>query len=128
MKNSDCICQNISQNENGTLLFAGQDTTALANTYGTPLYLMDEDRIRQLCRTYRRGVQKGFGDNAKVYYASKAASFKQMYRIMMEEGLGVDVVSAGEIHTAVSVGFPMEKACFHSNNKTEADRRNYNEG
>lgn len=121
MKNSDCICQNISQNENSTLLFAGQDTTALANAYGTPLYLMDEDRIRELCRTYRRGVQKGFGDNAKVYYASKAASFKQMYRIMMEEGLGVDVVSAGEIHTAVSVGFPMEKACFHSNNKTEAD-------
>lgn len=121
MKNSDCICQNISQNENGTLLFAGQNTVDLAAKYGTPLYLMDEDRIRELCRIYRRGIQKGFGDNAKVYYASKAASFKQMYRIMMEEGLGVDVVSAGEIHTAVSVGFPMEKACFHSNNKTEAD-------
>ena len=121
MKHNDFLCHNITATEDGTLLFAGQDTTKLAAQYGTPLYLIDEDRIRELCRIYKNGVQKGFGDNAKVYYASKAASFKQMYRIMREEGLGVDVVSAGEIHTAAMAGFPMEKACFHSNNKTEDD-------
>lgn len=121
MKHNDYLCHNVTTTENGTLLFAGQDTTKLAAQYGTPLYLMDEDRIRELCRIYQSGVQKGFGGNAKVYYASKAASFKQIYRIMREEGLGVDVVSAGEIHTAVAAGFPMEKACFHSNNKTQND-------
>ncbi len=117
----DCICSNISANNNGTLLFAGQNTEQLAAQYGTPLYLMDEDRIRQKCRAYLNGARRGFGENVKICYASKAASFKQMYRIMREEGLGIDVVSMGEIHTAVAAGFPMEQAYFHSNNKTEAD-------
>lgn len=121
MKSRDFICNNISADAAGTLMFAGQNTEELAAAYGTPLYLMDEDRIRERCRTYLNGARRGFGEKVKVYYASKAASFKQMYRIMREEGLGIDVVSCGEIHTAVAAGFPMEKACFHSNNKTEND-------
>ena len=115
------ICNNLSINEKGHLCLGGQDTVELAKLYGTPLYLMDEDRIRERCRTYRNALKAAFGDNANALYASKAASFRGIYRIMKEEGMGVDVVSSGEIYTAASVGFPMEKAYFHSNNKTDAD-------
>ena len=115
------ICNNLSVNEAGHLTLGGQDTAELAHRYGTPLYLFDEDRIRERCRTYQSAMREAFGENAAPLYASKAASFKQIYRIMKEEGMGIDVVSSGEIHTAASVGFPLECAYFHSNNKTDAD-------
>jgi diaminopimelate decarboxylase len=82
---------------------------------------MDEDRIRERCRTYTTAVKKAFGDGCRVLYASKAASFKRLYEIMREEGMGIDVVSSGEIRTAVAAGFPMDNAFFHSNNKTDLD-------
>ena len=115
------ICNNLTVNKEGHLCLGGQDTTELAKQYGTPLYLMDEDRIRERCRTYMNAMKEAFGAASLPLYASKAASFKQIYRIMKEEGMGIDVVSSGEICTAVSVGFPMECAYFHSNNKTDAD-------
>ncbi len=115
------ICTNLTVSEGGQLLFAGQDTTTLLQRYGSPLYLIDENRIRANCRIYRRAMEAAFGPEALVLYASKAASFKAIYRIVHEEGLGVDVVSAGEIYTAASAGFPMDKAYFHSNNKTDED-------
>ena len=115
------ICENLMRNESGELCFAGMPLSTLADKYGTPLYLYDEARIRHNCRTYREAVRMGFGDDARVMYASKAASFKQLYRIIKEEGLGVDVVSCGEIHTASAVDFPLENAYFHSNNKTDSD-------
>ncbi len=107
--------------KNGHLLIAGQDAADLAAKYGTPLYLMDEDRIRQRCRTYREAVTAHFGDKGRVFYASKAASYKRLYEIMREEGIGIDVVSVGEIHTADRAGFDLGQAVFHSNNKTDAD-------
>lgn len=109
------------QVRSGTLYFAGHNTVQLAQKYGTPLYLMDEMRIRENCRMYLRAFRKHFGETARPLYASKAASFKRMYEIMRSEGMGVDVVSAGEIHTAVIAGFPMEQAYFHGNNKTDAE-------
>lgn len=109
------------QTQDGTLYFAGHNTVQLAQKYGTPLYLMDETRIRENCRMYVRAFRKHFGETARPLYASKAASFKRMYEIMRSEGMGVDVVSAGEIHTAVRAGFPMEQAYFHGNNKTDAE-------
>ena len=115
------ICNNLSINEKGHLCLSGRDTVELAEAYGTPLYLFDEDRIRERCRTYLEALRAAFGDSAKVLYASKAASFTAIYRIMKEEGMGVDVVSSGEVYTAVRAGFPMENAYFHSNNKTDAD-------
>ncbi|MBQ9773698.1 MAG: diaminopimelate decarboxylase [Clostridia bacterium] len=115
------ICNNLSVNGEGHLCLGGQDTVALAEQYGTPLYLLDEDRIRERCRTYKKAMQEAFGAKALPLYASKAASFKQLYRIMKEEGMGVDVVSSGEVYTACEAGFPMERAYFHSNNKTDAD-------
>ena len=117
----ELICDNLSVNESDHLCLGGQDTVLLAEQYGTPLYLLDEDRIRLQCRTYRKAMTKGFGEKALPLYASKAASFKQIYRIMQEENMGIDVVSVGEICTAHAVGFPLERAYFHSNNKTDAD-------
>ncbi|MBQ1956874.1 MAG: diaminopimelate decarboxylase, partial [Clostridia bacterium] len=115
------ICRNIGINEKGHLTFGNFDTVEMANKYGTPLYLMDEDRIRENCRVYKRAIAESFGENAMALYAGKAASFKQIYRIMKEEGMGIDVVSSGEVETAVQTGFPMENAYFHSNNKTDRD-------
>lgn len=115
------LCDNISVNKNGHLLFAGQDTVALARQYGTPLYLMDEDKIRENCRVYQRAFQRYFGTGSLPLYASKAASFKRLYQIMAEEGMGIDVVSSGEIFTAFQAGYDLSRAYFHSNNKTDAD-------
>ena len=120
-KNEEMICDNISRNSEGELCFANMPLSALAEKYGTPLYLYDEARVRHNCRVYLDAVREGFGTDARVMYASKAASFKQLYRIVNEEGLGVDVVSCGEIYTALGAGFPLENAYFHSNNKTDAD-------
>ena len=116
------ICNNITV-ENGILHFAGQDTTKLAEKYGTPLYLMDEDKIREKCRAYKHAFEKHFGPSAQPLYASKACCFKRIYEIMREEGMGIDVVSSGEIYTALKAGFDLSQAYFHSNNKTDEDIR-----
>ncbi len=115
------ICKNLSVNEKGHLCLGGRDTVELAEQYGTPLYLYDEDRIRERCRTYQTAMREAFGERACALYAGKAASFRAIYRIMQDEGMGIDVVSSGEVFTAVSAGFPMERAYFHSNNKTDFD-------
>ncbi len=117
----DLICENLCVNEAGELLFAGVPVHTLARRFGTPLYLMDEDRIRSRCRTYLAAVKAAFGEKGRVFYASKAASFKRIYEVMKEEGMCVDVVSCGELYTALKAGFPAQNACFHSNNKTDAD-------
>lgn len=116
----DLICDNVTEKD-GVLCFAGQNTIELKKRYGTPLYLMDENKIRENCRAYLTAVREVFGDRAEVLYASKAASFKRMYEIMNEENMGIDVVSSGEIMTALRAGFPLERAYFHSNNKTDED-------
>lgn len=117
----DIICNNISITNNNTLAFAGVDTLSLAQKYGTPLFVMDEDKIRENCKNYYDAVKQTFGDNAGVLYASKALSFKRIYEIVNDENLGIDVVSQGEIFTAKKAGFPLSKAYFHSNNKTDSD-------
>ncbi len=115
------ICDNITVSKEGHLLFAGQDTVALAKQYGTPLYLMDEDKIRESCRVYTAAFKKHFGETSRPLYASKANSFKRIYEIMSEEGMGIDVVSSGEMYTAILAGYDLSNAYFHSNNKTDAD-------
>lgn len=118
---NELICENLARKKDGELLFAGKSVTELAKKYGTPLYLYDEKRIRERIRTYLSAMKNAFGSRARVLYASKAASFKRIYEIMKEEGMGIDVVSSGEIYTANLAGFPLEHAYFHSNNKTDAD-------
>ncbi|MDP4117884.1 MAG: diaminopimelate decarboxylase [Bacillota bacterium] len=115
------ICDNVNVNEKGNLTFAGQDTLELAAKYGTPLYIMDEEKIRFNCNIYKNAFKKYFGDNALPLFASKAASFKRLYEIMKDEKMGIDVVSSGEIYTALKAGFSLENAYFHSNNKTDKD-------
>lgn len=116
------ICDNLTVSGNH-LLFAGIDTVSLAEKYGTPLYLMDEERVRSNCRQFADAFRNHFSGGSYPLYAGKANAFREMYRIVREEGFGIDVVSAGEIHTAVLAGFPMEKAFFHGNNKTDEDIR-----
>ena len=115
------ICENLSVNSEGILTFGGADTVEMIKKYGSPLYLMDEQRLRHNCRIYVDSMKKYFGEDAMPLYASKANSFKQIYRIVASEGMGTDVVSSGELYTAKQAGFPLEKAYFHSNNKTDAD-------
>ena len=117
---NDLICENLTV-EDGILHFAGQNTADLAAQYGTPLYLMDENRVRKQAGVYRDTLRECFGDKGHAIYASKACAFKRMYAVMAEEGLSVDVVSCGEIASAYAAGFPMEQVYFHSNNKTNAD-------
>ena len=121
IEKTDMICDNVKRNADGELCFAGMELTPLAKEYGTPLYLYDENKIREKCRTYLGAISEAFDGHGKALYASKAASFKRLYEIMKEEGMGIDVVSRGEIFTAQRAGYPLEKAYFHSNNKTDKD-------
>ncbi|MEF9969903.1 MAG: diaminopimelate decarboxylase [Ruthenibacterium sp.] len=107
-----------SNPKNGNLCIGGMDTVALAAKYGTPLYVMDENLIRANCRTLKTSLDTHYNRNGLVLYASKAFCCKQIYRIVAQEGLGVDVVSGGELFTALAAGFPADKIYFHGNNKT----------
>lgn len=115
------VSKNLSVNEKGHLTIGGLDTVDLAKEYGTPLYVMDEDLLRENCRSFKQSIDRYYGGKGLVCYASKVFCCKEMYRIMMSEDMGLDVVSAGELYTAASVGFPMEKVCFHGNNKTDEE-------
>lgn len=117
------IYKNLAVNQAGHLTVAGYDTTALAQQYGTPLMVMDEAVIRGRCREYKKAMEAYLPAGSHPLYASKALSLKRVYAIMREENMGVDVVSAGELYTAVKAGFPMENAYFHGNSKTDADIR-----
>lgn len=111
---NDCL----NVNEKGHLTIGGCDTVELAKEYGTPLYVLDENTIRETCRSYVNSFKKFYDGNGMPMYASKALSCKELCRIVNEENLGLDVVSGGEIYTALQAGFPMEKVHFHGNNKT----------
>lgn len=107
-------------NERGHLEIGGCDTTELAARFGTPLYVMDEAFIRNRMREYVQAFQKT-GIPFQVAYASKAFCVMAMCRIVEEEGLSLDVVSEGELYTALQAGFPASRIHFHGNNKTPAE-------
>lgn len=115
------ISNNLTVNKKGHLAVCGADTVELAKEYGTPLYVMDENMIRSACSRFKKSIDEFYGGKGLVCYASKAFSCKEMYRIVNSEDIGIDVVSAGELYTAASVGFPMDKVCFHGNNKTDEE-------
>lgn len=115
------VHSNVTVGKNGHLYFAGADTVSLAEKYGTPVFLLDDARVRARVREYKEAMKTNFGENSIPLFASKSLSFKEIYRIMAEEGIGTDIVSSGELFTAVSAGFPMERAFFHGNNKTDFD-------
>ncbi|MDD4297914.1 MAG: diaminopimelate decarboxylase, partial [Ruminiclostridium sp.] len=109
---------NLKVNASGNLEIGGCDTVELAKEYGTPLYVMDETIIRQNCRHYKDAMDKYYDGNGLVLYASKAFCTLASCKIAHQEGLGLDVVSGGELFTAIKAGFPMDKVYFHGNNKT----------
>lgn len=115
------LYSNLSVNESGHLTIGGLDAASLAEEFGTPLYVLDEDVVRSNCRTYVNAMHEYFGPDSAPLYASKALCFKGIYPVAESEGMCVDVVSPGEIYTALAAGFPPEKMFFHGTNKTDAD-------
>lgn len=111
---SDCL----NTNSNGHLTIGGCDTVELAKKFGTPLYVMDEGEIRNACKLYRSSIDKYYDGKGMPLYASKAFNCKEICRIANEEKMGLDVVSGGELFTALRSGFPPEHIHFHGNNKT----------
>lgn len=107
--------QNI--NDENHLEIGGCDTIDLAAKFGTPLYVMDEADIRAKCRAYKNTFASEYGD-AMVAYASKAFIVTAMCRIIDQEGLWLDVASAGELYTAKCAGFPMDRVILHGNFKS----------
>lgn len=114
------ISESFGVNSAGHLTIGGVDSVYLASKYATPLYVMDEDLIRKNCRQFRDSIKESY-KGGMVAFASKAFSCKEIYRIVGEEGLGIDVVSGGELYTALKAGFPAEKIIFHGNNKTASE-------
>lgn len=103
--------------ENGHLYIGGVDTSDLKNEYSTPLFIYDEELIRNQCRRFHKALSES-GLKYHISYASKAFICKKIARLMNEENMGLDVVSIGEMYNAISAGFPAEKIHFHGNNKT----------
>lgn len=106
-------------NQDGHLEIGGADAVALAKQFGTPLYVFDEAYIRRMMGVYRDTILKKYDGNGLVLYASKAFSCQAIYRIADQENIGVDVVSGGELYTALQAGFPAEKIYMHGNNKLD---------
>ena len=115
------LYDNLAVNEQGHLTVGGLDTVALAEEFGAPLYVLDEDKLRENCRTYVQALRENMPEGSYPLFAGKALCFKGLYPVLNEEGMGADVVSPGEIYTALAGGFPAEKLYFHGNNKTDED-------
>ena len=112
---------NVGVNEKGHLTFNKLDVVDLANKHGTPLMLLDVERIKNNIKVYKNAINKYFGSESFMCYASKALSILEIYRICKEQGVFIDVVSSGEIFTAKTAGFSLENSMFHGNNKTDFD-------
>ena len=109
---------NLSINSENHLDISQHDTVELAKKFGTPLYVLDEDLMRDNCRAYKNAIDTYYDGHGLVLFASKALCTMYTGRLVAEEGLGADVVSGGELYTLYKAGFPMEKVFFHGNNKT----------
>jgi diaminopimelate decarboxylase len=112
------VSKAVKINEKNHLEIGGCDCIDLANTYGTPLYVIDENLLRENCRIYKNAIEKYYEGKGLAVYAGKALCTTAICKIIEQEGLGLDVVSGGELYTAITAGFPMDKVYFHGNNKT----------
>jgi len=111
---------NSTVNNQGHLVIGGCDVTMLAAEFGTPLYIYDESTLRAKCREFRSEFEKRYPE-VQIIYASKAYSNGALLRLVNEEGLGLDVVSDGELGIAKKAKFPMGKVYFHGNNKSRRE-------
>lgn len=112
------ISDSLGINNQNHLTIGGLDTLEIAKEFGTPVYVMDEAQIRKNCRLYLDSIRNACGKNGLALYASKAFSCLYMCKLVAEEGMGLDVVSGGELYTAHKADFPMDRVYFHGNNKT----------
>ncbi|MDQ3022909.1 MAG: diaminopimelate decarboxylase [bacterium] len=103
----------------GELTLAGRPVSELVAEFGSPLVVILEDVVRANCRRYRSRF--GTYPRSRIYYASKALLTKGLCRLLMQEGLGIDVVSAGELHTALTAGVAPSDIVMHGNAKTAAE-------
>lgn len=117
------LYNNLGINDQGHLTIGGFDTVALTEEYGNPLYVMDEDQIRANCRRYTSAMAEYLPAGSQPLYAGKALCFKGLYPIIQQEGFGADVVSPGEIFTALAGGFDPAKLFYHGTAKTDWDIR-----
>jgi diaminopimelate decarboxylase len=106
----------------GHLMVGGCDTVELAREFGTPLYVFDEDDLRARCREFRREFEARYPD-VLIVYAAKAYLGRALASLVANEGLGLDVVSGGELACARAVDFPLERVYFHGNNKSAQEIR-----
>ena len=112
----------VGVSSSGHLTIGGCDTVELAATFGTPLYVFDEITLRNKCLEYRHEFNKHYPDTL-IIYACKAFICPTLASLLKEEGLGLDVVSEGEISIARSAAFPSESIYFHGNNKSQEELR-----
>ena len=117
------LYDHLSVNREGHLTIDGVDTLSLAEEYGTPLYVLSIDRVRKNLRTYTDAFRRFLPEGSGILYAGKALSVRGLYPVIEEVGASADVVSAGEIYTALSAGFPAQKLYFHGSNKTDDEIR-----
>lgn len=108
-------------NNRDCLEIGGCDITELVKTYGSPLYILDEETLRTSCRQYREALEKYYPGESQAIYASKAWNCMAICAIAASEGLGIDVASGGELYTALQAGVSPEKIYFHGNNKSLAE-------
>lgn len=106
-------------NNRGHLEIGNVDSLELVRDFGTPLWVIDEAGLRQNCRSLKQAFAR-LGESL-VIYAGKALCTSAICRVIADEGLGLDVVSGGELYTAVKAGFPAEKIFFHGNNKSREE-------
>lgn len=108
-------------NEKNHLVVGGCDVVELANSYGTPLYVLDEQQIRNACREFLNGSKNAYSGTVKFLYASKALNTLTVNKIISEEGFGIDVMSEGELLGALHADIPGETIYFHGNNKSKKE-------
>src|SRR5579859_2284493 len=108
----------------GVLSIAGCPVLELARVFGTPLYVFHRATIANACRRYQRAFAECYSNSqVRFLYASKAYLSPLVARVMMEEGMGLDVVSGGELQVARLAQFPVERIAFHGNNKSREELR-----
>ncbi len=112
------IDKNFNVNSLGHLTMGNLDVLKLVEKFGTPLYVIDENYFKNQCVKLKNTLKKFYGDNSLVCYASKAFCCKEIYRLVQTEKMGIDVVSLGEMFTAIKAGFDCSKIYFHGNNKS----------
>lgn len=111
----------IEIDKEGILEIGGVKATTLVEKFGTPLMVMDRETIENNIDKFKNSIEENYDGNGMMLYASKAFCCKEMYRILKRKNVGADIVSLGELYTALSVDFDPQKLVFHGNNKTVED-------